>query len=132
MVWETAQQMVLDHLLRLMISDRNKIARGFLGNGCLPQQFDQDCPTTSGRFFGSAKKNFQIGTGGNVVRRLRKPTEELIFVIAGRMKVVLNEKEYLLDPGDSVYFNGFDLQELSCASTDQDVIWISVITPPIF
>jgi transcriptional regulator with XRE-family HTH domain len=69
---------------------------------------------------------------GNVVRRLRKPTEELIFVIAGQMKVVLNDKEYFLDPGDSIYFNGFDLQELSCASTDQDVIWISVITPPIF
>lgn len=69
---------------------------------------------------------------GNVVRRLRTPTEELIFVIAGQIKVVLNDREYLLDPGDSVYFNGYDLQELRCASTDQDSIWISIITPPIF
>ena len=69
---------------------------------------------------------------GNVVRRLRKPTEELIFLIAGKMKVVLKDKEYLLNPGDSVYFDGYDLAELSCASSDQDAIWISVITPPIF
>ena len=69
---------------------------------------------------------------GNVVRRLRKPTEELIFIIGGRMKIMVNQKEYILNPGDSIYFNGFDLEELSCASDDQDVIWISVITPPIF
>jgi transcriptional regulator with XRE-family HTH domain len=69
---------------------------------------------------------------GNVVRRLRKPTEELIFIIGGRMKIVIKEKEYILEPGDSIYFDGFDLEELSCASDDQDVIWISVITPPIF
>lgn len=69
---------------------------------------------------------------GNVVRRLRRPTEELIFLVAGRMKVVLKDKEYFLDPGDSVYFDGYDLLELSCASQDQDAIWISVITPPIF
>lgn len=69
---------------------------------------------------------------GNIVRRLRKPTEEFIFLISGSLKIILKGKIHLLYPGDSIYFEGFDLEELSCASEDQDAIWISVITPPIF
>lgn len=69
---------------------------------------------------------------GNIVRRLRKPTEEFIFLISGSLKIILKGKTHLLHPGDSIYFEGFDLEELSCATEDQDAIWISVITPPIF
>jgi transcriptional regulator with XRE-family HTH domain len=69
---------------------------------------------------------------GNIARRLRKPTEEFIFVISGSLKVVLKGKTYTIHQGDSIYFEGYDMEELSCASEVEDAIWISVITPPIF
>jgi transcriptional regulator with XRE-family HTH domain len=68
---------------------------------------------------------------GNVARRLREPTEEFIFVLSGCLKVALDDGEYFLDSGDSIYFPGATLTELSCAS-DKEVAWISVITPPVF
>ena len=68
----------------------------------------------------------------NVARRLRKPTEEFIFVLAGKLRIGLLENEYILNPGDSIYFEGYDLTKLACASETEDVIWISVITPPVF
>jgi hypothetical protein len=69
---------------------------------------------------------------GNVARRLRKPTEEFIFVLVGKLLIGLGEEEYILNAGDSIYFEGYDLQNLACASEVEDVIWISVITPPVF
>lgn len=69
---------------------------------------------------------------GNVARRLRKPTEEFIFVLVGKLLIGIGEEEYILNAGDSIYFEGYDLQKLACASEAEDVIWISVITPPVF
>ena len=69
---------------------------------------------------------------GNIARRLRKPTEEFVFVISGSLRLIINEHEYILTPGDSIYFSGENLKELRCASDDEDATWISVITPPVF
>jgi len=69
---------------------------------------------------------------GNVARRLRKPTEEFIFVLVGKLSIGIKDKEYILTPGDSIYFEGYDLTKLACASETEEVIWISVITPPVF
>jgi len=69
---------------------------------------------------------------GNVARRLRKPTEEFVFVLAGKLLIGIDDKEYTLNPGDSIYFEEYNLQKLACASKNEDVIWISVITPPVF
>lgn len=68
---------------------------------------------------------------GNVARRLREPTEEFIQVLAGELKVGLATGEYQLGVGDSIYFEGASLTELSCTSAGE-VVWLSVITPPIF
>jgi transcriptional regulator with XRE-family HTH domain len=67
----------------------------------------------------------------NVVRPLREPTEEWIYVVSGLLKVGLENAEYVLAPGDSIYFEGYALRELVCAG-DEEVVWISVITPPVF
>jgi hypothetical protein len=69
---------------------------------------------------------------GNVARRLRKPTEEFIFVLSGSLLIGLDETDYVLKPGDSIYFEGEALQKIACASQSEDVVWISVITPPVF
>ncbi|MCC6188751.1 MAG: helix-turn-helix transcriptional regulator [Anaerolineales bacterium] len=68
---------------------------------------------------------------GNVARRLREPTEEFIHILSGVLKVGLVSGEYVLHPGDSIYFDGAAIVELSCAS-DDEVLWLSVITPPLF
>jgi transcriptional regulator with XRE-family HTH domain len=68
---------------------------------------------------------------GNVARRLREPTEELIYVLSGALKVVLENNTYILCSGDTIYFEGAQLQELICAS-DETVRWISIITPAVF
>jgi len=69
---------------------------------------------------------------GNVVRHLREPTEEWIYVLSGALLVRLQTMEYVLDPGDSIYFEGDQLSALECASTNEDVVWISVFTPAVF
>lgn len=72
----------------------------------------------------------ECGTG-NVVRPLKVPTEEIILVLSGSLKVGLQEETYILNEGDSIYFEGYQLKELSCES-DQKAVWVSVITPPVF
>lgn len=69
---------------------------------------------------------------GNIARRLRQPTEEFIFVLEGSLLVGLESGDHVLNPGDSIYFEGEDLAKLACASEAQEVCWISVITPPVF
>jgi transcriptional regulator with XRE-family HTH domain len=68
---------------------------------------------------------------GNVARRLTKATEECIFVLSGSLQVGLTSGEYTLQAGDSIYFNGRDLQKLA-SSSDEETVWISAITPPAF
>jgi uncharacterized cupin superfamily protein len=69
---------------------------------------------------------------GNVVRHLREPTEEWIYVLSGALLVRLQAAEYVLNLGDSIYFEGVQLRALECASTTEDVVWISVFTPAVF
>ena len=68
---------------------------------------------------------------GNIVRQLRTPTEELILVLEGVLLVRIEDEKYILNPGDTIYFEGQHLKEISCAS-DGSVTWISAITPPVF
>lgn len=68
----------------------------------------------------------------NVARRLREPTEELIYVLSGALLVGLTDKEYTLYRGDTIYFCGDQLQKIACASDTEDAVWISVFTPAVF
>lgn len=67
---------------------------------------------------------------GNVARRLRQPTEEFIYVLSGSLTVGLGTERHRLDPGDTIYFEGHNLTEISCASEGEDAVWVSVLTPP--
>jgi len=52
-------------------------------------------------------------------------------VMSGVLKITLSDEEFILNPGDSIYFEGQKLKGLFCKSTEK-VTWISVITPPVF
>jgi transcriptional regulator with XRE-family HTH domain len=70
--------------------------------------------------------------GGEVIARpLSVETEQMIFLLEGVLTVVLKDREYTLNMGDSIYFNGDDLVKLTCGNESQ-ARWISVITPPVF
>lgn len=68
---------------------------------------------------------------GNVARAPKTASEECLYVMAGRLRVVLNEQEYLLEAGDSIYIHGFALREISAVG-EGEAIFLSAITPPIF
>ena len=74
--------------------------------------------------------SLESGTG-NIVRPLKVPTEEIILVLSGSLKMRLQDEEYILHEGDSIYFEGPHLKELSCASEGKTT-WLSIITPPVF
>jgi transcriptional regulator with XRE-family HTH domain len=63
--------------------------------------------------------------------RLNQLTEEFIYVLQGKLEIQLGEEVYLLEPGDSVYFEGPTLRRLT-ARGDVTLRCISVITPPVF
>lgn len=67
----------------------------------------------------------------NIAMELRQYTEECIYVLEGQLEMQLGEEVYLLDPGDSVYFEGPLLHRLT-ARGDETLRFISAITPSIF
>lgn len=68
---------------------------------------------------------------GNAVRQRSLATEEWVYVLSGALRIQLEMEEYLLDPGDAIYFDGEKLRTIECAS-EEEAHWISVITPPAF
>jgi transcriptional regulator with XRE-family HTH domain len=68
---------------------------------------------------------------GNVARTPKMASEECLYVMEGRLRVVLHEQEYLLEAGDSIYIQGFALREISAVG-EGEAVFLSAITPPIF
>jgi len=69
----------------------------------------------------------------NIARTpLREPTEECIYVLEGSLEIGLVHETYIVNAGDSIYFEGVQLVWLSNASESEGARWISVITPPVF
>ena len=68
---------------------------------------------------------------GNVARTPKMASEECLYVMEGRLRVVLNDQEYLLEAGDSIYIQGFALREI-CAVGEGEAVFLSAITPPVF
>jgi len=67
----------------------------------------------------------------NIAMPLPQPTEECIFVLEGKMRIRLDETDYEIFPGDSIYFEGHRLQEISAAGQEK-LTFVSVITPAVF
>jgi transcriptional regulator with XRE-family HTH domain len=68
---------------------------------------------------------------GNVARTPKTDSEECLYLMEGRLRVVLGEQTYDLDAGDSIYIRGFALREIR-ALGDTEAVFLSAITPPIF
>ena len=68
---------------------------------------------------------------GNIAQPLPEPTEECIVVFEGRLCVRLDDQEYELEPGDSIYFDGPRLRSLSAVG-DEEALFLSAMTPAVF
>lgn len=68
---------------------------------------------------------------GNVARTPKTASEECLYMMEGRLRVVLHDQEYILEAGDSVYIHGAALREIS-AIGEGEAVFLSAITPPIF
>jgi transcriptional regulator with XRE-family HTH domain len=67
----------------------------------------------------------------SIVHRLPYPTEECILVQEGKITVTLNQREYVLEAGDSIYFDSASMRSLSAVGgTPAVVVWS--VTPPVF
>lgn len=71
---------------------------------------------------------------GNVhlAKKLREPTEEILYMLSGALTLEFTFGSYTLHPDESIYFEGKDLLRMICASEDEAAVWISVITPAVF
>jgi len=62
---------------------------------------------------------------------LRRYAEEFIYVLQGQLEIQLDDQVYLLNAGDSIYFEGHLLRRLA-AKGDEPLRTLSVIAPPVF
>jgi len=62
---------------------------------------------------------------------LAEPTEECLVVLSGRINIVLSGVLYELECGDSVYFEGRNLESITVPG-EGEATYISAITPPVF
>jgi quercetin dioxygenase-like cupin family protein len=67
----------------------------------------------------------------NIAHPLPHPTEECILVLSGKLSVTLNNTEYLLEEGDSIYFEGSCLCGLA-ACGEEATVFVSAVTPAVF
>ncbi len=68
--------------------------------------------------------------GRRVAERLSKPTDELMYVLRGRLSITIADQTYELGPGDSITYKGLALQEFS-ALDDGEVQVICCVAPPV-
>jgi len=64
-----------------------------------------------------------------IAMALARPTEQWMHVMQGCLKIKLGDDNHLLDPGDTIYYDGDLLQEF-CSASDEELIIICCITPP--
>jgi mannose-6-phosphate isomerase-like protein (cupin superfamily) len=66
-----------------------------------------------------------------IARPLARPTEQWMHVVQGKMQIVIGVENYILNPGDTVYYDGELLSEFGSLS-DENLIIMCCITPPVF
>ena len=66
-----------------------------------------------------------------IARPLARPTEQWMHVVQGKMQIVIGVEDYILNPGDTVYYDGELLSEFGSVSSE-DLIIMCCITPPVF
>jgi transcriptional regulator with XRE-family HTH domain len=64
-------------------------------------------------------------------QQLYRATEEMMYVISGRMEILVGDNIHSLEPGDSIYYEGSQLVRFT-AKGEEDLVSLCMITPPAF
>jgi transcriptional regulator with XRE-family HTH domain len=64
-----------------------------------------------------------------VAAPLSKPTEQWMYVLQGRLSIQVAGRTHVLEPGDSIYYDGNALTEFSSTGADELNV-ICCMTPP--
>jgi transcriptional regulator with XRE-family HTH domain len=67
--------------------------------------------------------------GRRIAERLSQPTDEVMYVVRGRLSIVIDDQTYTLDPGDSICYAGRSLREFSPLG-DEELQVVCCVTPP--
>ena len=82
----------------------------------------------------SRKLEVFIGTvppgTGSYVTQPNQPTEECLLVLQGKLEIQVNGQVYVLEEGDSIYFEGMHLQSFVPLGSEP-LVFLSAITPPM-
>lgn len=62
---------------------------------------------------------------------LGHPSEECIFVLQGKMEIQIGEDKYIVEQGDSIYYDGSAPHKITSIG-DEALVFISSTTPPVF
>ncbi len=68
--------------------------------------------------------------GRRVAERLSQPTDEIMYVLDGKMSITIDEETYTLDPGDVICYAGRSLREFSALGGEELQV-ICCVTPPV-
>lgn len=66
-----------------------------------------------------------------IAMKLSKPNEQWMHVMSGKMKIVVAEDTFLLDVGDTIYYDGDMLVEFG-SDSDEELVVMCCISPPVF
>jgi len=73
----------------------------------------------------------QVQPGGRrVAEMLSKPTDELMYVLRGRLSITIEDESYTLEPGDAISYKGRSLREFAALGGEELRI-ICCVTPPV-
>jgi transcriptional regulator with XRE-family HTH domain len=67
----------------------------------------------------------------NIAQPLAHSTEECLLVLEGRLRVGIDDTDYDLEAGDSIYFEGPRLRTLM-ALGEETAVFVSAVTPALF
>ena len=85
------------------------------------------------RDFSNKMEMFRARMGSGAVwvsRDLGQPTEQVIYVLQGRLKITLSSGQQIVDAHSFHYLDGDSLRGLEAVG-DGETVWIAVITPPV-
>jgi len=60
---------------------------------------------------------------------LAKTTEQWMHVLEGQMEIIIGDESYILEIGDTIYYDGDLLREFSSVN-DQELVIICCVSPP--
>jgi len=69
-------------------------------------------------------------SAGNIARPTQHHSDECIYLMEGRLKVCLQDGEYILEAGDSIYFYGSTVRGIY-ALGEEEAVFVAAITPPV-